>query len=713
MYRESAGQDAPPTVGIVFLKQVLSQGYALPTPMEIRIDNQTFEIDENTLFDWIRLGRIPEDAELSCKALTNGRWKYIHELDLAVDADPKSFEAKLEEKRVLAYRRQLPVVTLALITVNTLAFMLLDRWSGLSQDAQTLTEFGAYSYPLIVEAGEYWRLITHTFLHVGLLHFCLNMGALLGLGYFVERLYGRWRYLILYFVSTIGGSLGSLLFVHTPIGAGASGGIFGLGGVLVVFGLRYKNQLPQRQRHIPYLILLCLGFDIFFVPYVMPNINTVAHLGGLIFGAAIALILPPAIFSGHERERKIIAVFASVLVGLAILSGGIAVSHFFFNSTEAVEKRITTALPPPAAADLPSHIERYEKLLRKRGYVPEYYQNLALLYMKVMQDEPENPYWVSKLKKLYERALLVDPQQPAWNQGISSLYHKTAFKQPDEQEQVKSYIDLYDKVIRRQGYHRILYQNQEYFYSRAKELEPQQKLPWDRRLEQLYKKAISADPNHATWQNNLAWLYVEQKKNTQKAVEFAQQAVKLEPHRITLLDTLGWAYVRHGQYRKALRVFELVLATREERLFGIPLQFQTDLDSNQFSKDLRMAFGNRGFILPPNAEVAIDTENGKWLMTIINGENQVTLVVKKGEDKLNVYTLHNETILQAQESSWKGMTELLQMYIDPGASEEFSRAFFRFYRRMSHQFANGSTAQAQLEGIFNLFQSNHARPLKE
>ena len=238
-------------------------------------------------------------------------------------------------------------------------------------------------------------------------------------------------------------------------------------------------------------------------------------------------------------------------------------------------------------------------------------------------------------------------------------------------------------------------------------------MPWDRRLEQLYKKAISADPNHATWQNNLAWLYVEQKKNTQKAVEFAQQAVKLEPHRITLLDTLGWAYVRHGQYRKALRVFELVLATREERLFGIPLQFQTDLDSNQFSKDLRMAFGNRGFILPPNAEVAIDTENGKWLMTIINGENQVTLVVKKGEDKLNVYTLHNETILQAQESSWKGMTELLQMYIDPGASEEFSRAFFRFYRRMSHQFANGSTAQAQLEGIFNLFQSNHARPLKE
>jgi rhomboid protease GluP len=686
--------------------------------MKIRIDNQIFETDENTLCDWIRLGRIPEDAELSCETLTNGKWIKLHELDLGVDEDPKLLEEKLEEaEEKRGYPRKFPKVTLALIAVNTIVFILLDQGSGHSKNAQILTQFGAYSYPLIVEVGEYWRLITNTFLHVGLLHFCLNMGAILGLGYRVEGLFGRWRFLIIYLVAAIGGSLASLLFVHIPIGAGASGAVFGLSGAFVAFGLRYRKQLSQYQRRECRLLLICIGVDIFVAPFVMSDINTVAHVSGLISGGVVGLLLPPAHYRGDDRERKTVIAFASALVGLTVLSGGIAVSNFFLNSAEAVEERIATASPPRDAADLPSYIERYEKLLRQRGYVPEYYYNLALLYMRMMENEPMHPFWGRKLKKLYGRALLVVPQQPEWHKGLFSLYRKTAFKQPDEQEQIKSYIDLYDKVIRRRGYHRILYQNQEYFYSRAKELEPKHKSPWERRLEQLYKKAVSAAPNHATWQNNLAWLYVEQKRNTQKAVKLAQQAVKLEPQNLVFLDTLGWAYVRHGQYRKALRVFELVLGTPEERLFGIPLKFQTDLDNHQFSEDLRTAFENYGLILPPNAKIEIDTEDEKWMITIINGENEVTLVVKREKNRLNVYTLESETILKAQESSWDGMTELLQSDInadiDSGASEEFSRAFFRFYNRMSRQLVAGSAAQAQLKGLFNLFQSNHARPLKE
>lgn len=682
--------------------------------MKIRIDNQIFETDENTLCDWIRLGRIPEDAELSCETLTNGKWRAIHELDLEVDANPPLLEEKLEQtKKSPSHRRKLPKVTLVLIAINAIAFILLDQGRGYSKDPQLLTQFGAYSYSLIVEAGEYWRLIANTFLHAGLRHFGLNMVAILVLGYLVERLFGQWRYLIIYLVAAIGGSLASLLFIHISIGAGASGAFFGLAGALVAFGLRYRKQLSREQRRECRIILICIGIDIFVMPFFMRDINTVAHVGGVICGAIVGLLLPPANYSDHERERKTVIAFASALVALTMLSGGLAVSNFFLNSAEAVEERIATAVPPHDAAELPSYIERYEELLRKRGYDSGYYYHLALLYMQMMENEPENPFWVSKLKKLYKHGLLMAPQQPAWHEGLRSLYSQTAFKQPDEQKQVKSYIDIYNKVIRRHGYHRILYQNQEYFYLRATELAPQHKAPWERKLEQLYSKAASADQDYTTWPNNLAWLYVQQKKKPRKAVKLAQRAVELEPQSPVLLDTLGWAYVRDKQYIKALRVFELVLGAPERRLFDIPLEFQTDLDNNHFSKDLRTAFGNYGLILPPNAEITIDTENGKWIITIINGANEVTLVVKREQNGLNVYPIKSETILTAQESSWDGMTELLQSDIDPLALEEFSQAFFRFYNRMSRQLVAGSSTQARLEALFNLFQLNHAQPLKE
>ena len=686
----------------------------MPTPMKIRINNQIFETDENTLSDWIQLGRIPGDAELSCETLTNGKWRAIHEIDLEVDANPRLLEEKLEQtKKSPSHRRKLPKVTLVLIAINAIAFILLDQGRGYSKDSQLLTQFGAYSYSLIVEAGEYWRLIANTFLHVGSLHFGLNMMAILVLGYRVERLFGRWRYLIIYLIAAIGGSLVSLLFIHIPIGAGASGAFFGLAGALVAFGLRYRKQISREHRRECRLILICIGIDIFVMPFFMRDINTVAHVGGLICGVVVGLLLPPVDYINRERERKTVIAFASALVALTLLSGALAVSNFFLNSTEAVEERIATAgAPPHDAAELPSYIERYEKLLRQRGYGHGYYYHLALLYMQMMENEPENPSWVSKLKKLYERGLLMAPQQLAWHRGLLWLYDQTAFKQPDEQEQLKSYIDLYNKVIRRHGYHLRLYRSQEYFYLRAKELEPQHKAPWGRRLEQLYKKAVPADPDDATWPNNFAWLYVQQKKKPRKAVQLAQQAVKLEPQNPVLLDTLGWAYVRNKQYNKALRVFELVLGTPEERLFGIPLKFQTDLDNNHFSEDLRTAFGNYGLILPPNAKITINTEQGKWLITIY-GANQVTLVVKREKNRLNVYTIENETILKAQESSWDGMTELLESDIDPLGLEKFSQAFLRFYNRMSRQLMAGSSAQARLDAIFNLFQSNHAQPLKE
>ena len=87
------------------------------------------------------------------------------------------------------------------------------------------------------------------------------------------------------------------------------------------------------------------------------------------------------------------------------------------------------------------------------------------------------------------------------------------------------------------------------------------------------KEPSRKDPENGKWSNNLAWLYVEQQTNPQKTVELALNAVKQIPTEKNFLDTLGWAYFQNGQYRKALRAFEQVIAS--------PVQSEEELKAQE------------------------------------------------------------------------------------------------------------------------------------
>ena len=632
--------------------------------MKIRIDNQTFDIDEKTLFDWVKLGRIPPDAVIFSKTLTNGRWQQISGLESfqQIWGDENRGEAGttkehalekdfLAENKFLAYLRKRPTVTYILIAVNIVVFVLQAGLIARSQDARILIQLGAYSHRLIVEDGEYWRLITHTFLHGGSLHLLLNMGILFIVGKLLEGLYGKSRYLILYLFSAIGGSLATLLVVKDALSVGASGAIFGLIGVLVAFGLRYKSQLPRRRSRIFGLRLLpFIAFDIllgFVITHTHANINifniiilntdnininTAAHLGGLIVGFAGGLILTPSIYTNLQREKKAVATCAAALASLVILSGAVTVWHFFTDSEKTVERQMEAALPAPSGANLLNDITRYEKALLNSGYILQYYAELEQLYWLARENWPEDTRWNDKLKEHYERALVADPNNADWNNHLLVLYGKTAFESSHEMDELEGYyIKLCETVARERGYHQMLYVNLEYFYMRAKALAPQQESSWNRKLEELYHEAIAEDPENPTWNNNLAWFYVEGGMVPQKAVELAQQAVEHAPKKTTFLDTLAWAYLRNGQYRKALRTFEQV------------------------------------FLIPPQTE----------------------------EDP------------PARESGWKGITELVQADIAPQKLREFDQAFLNFYNRLSHQFGSDTDARARLEAVFDLFQAHH------
>nr|WP_054752968.1 rhomboid family intramembrane serine protease [Piscibacillus salipiscarius] len=94
---------------------------------------------------------------------------------------------------------------------------------------------GGLKFNPFIAQGEYWRIITSMFLHIGLIHLLMNMIALYYLGEVTEKIYGTKRFLVIYFIAGIFGSIASFA-TNDSVSAGASGAIFGLFGALLFLG---------------------------------------------------------------------------------------------------------------------------------------------------------------------------------------------------------------------------------------------------------------------------------------------------------------------------------------------------------------------------------------------------------------------------------------------------------------------------------------------
>ena len=196
--------------------------------------------------------------------------------------DKNEVEAKKAED---IFTKKRPVITYALIIINVLVFLAMYIFGKGSEDTLTLLLFGAH-YPVLVRAGDYYRLITSAFLHAGLLHLIFNNYALYVIGSQLESFLGKAKFLIIYLVSAICGSLMSMLF-SDGISVGASGAIFGLLGSLLYFGYNYRVYLGTvlKSQIIPLIILnLVIGF-------ITPGIDNAAHIGGLLGGLGMTMAL--------------------------------------------------------------------------------------------------------------------------------------------------------------------------------------------------------------------------------------------------------------------------------------------------------------------------------------------------------------------------------------------------------------------------------------
>lgn len=200
---------------------------------------------------------------------------------LTTEINTKSSEDAKKAEDI--FSKKVPYVTYGLIIINVIVFILMYIFGKGSENVQTLVDFGA-NYPPYIKGGDYYRLFTSAFLHIGILHLLCNMYSLFVIGSQLESFFGKVKYLIIYVGSAIFGNLMSMLFFD-GVSAGASGAIFGLLGALLYFGYHYRVYLGTtlKSQIIPIILLnLFLGFS-------MTSINNAAHIGGLVGGVLLAI----------------------------------------------------------------------------------------------------------------------------------------------------------------------------------------------------------------------------------------------------------------------------------------------------------------------------------------------------------------------------------------------------------------------------------------
>jgi membrane associated rhomboid family serine protease/Flp pilus assembly protein TadD len=241
------------------------------------------------------------------------------------------------------------LITKILIGLNALVFvvMVLRGVSPFLPSPQQAIAFGADFGPLTLN-GQWWRLVTSMFVHFGIVHIGLNMWCLWNLGRAAEQLMGRASYLLAYFVSGVFASIVSVYWHPMDAGAGASGAIFGMAGVLVSYV--YLKKTPSHLQ-INSKMLGSLGT---FIAYnlafgALPGISNAAHIGGLVMGLAVGAVLPASGASEAARRTRlsiVVILSAIVLVGSAIAAKRLTKSVSELSSVQHLlaEKKTNEAL---------------------------------------------------------------------------------------------------------------------------------------------------------------------------------------------------------------------------------------------------------------------------------------------------------------------------------------------------------------------------------
>lgn len=202
-------------------------------------------------------------------------------------------------------------MTLMLLGANILVFaVMLMAGAGLWHSSTGVQLAWGANFAPATQDGQWWRLVSAMFLHFGVVHLALNMWVLWDVGRLVERLVGRWRFVLIYLASGVLGNLLSLVVQgNQAVSGGASGAIFGLYGALLGFLWRERAQVERAEFR--WLFGAASVFTLFTLGMgqIVPGIDNSAHLGGLLAGALSGSLLarPWTRRSAQNRARPMAA----------------------------------------------------------------------------------------------------------------------------------------------------------------------------------------------------------------------------------------------------------------------------------------------------------------------------------------------------------------------------------------------------------------------
>lgn len=204
------------------------------------------------------------------------------ELFMKITNDIEKHNRDDAKKVESVFKMKKPIITYSLVIINILMYVIPVLFGVYGNFLESFCIYGP-----AIRGGQYYRLITGTFLHANLFHLFFNCYALAVLGSQLESFLGKIKYLIVYLFSAVVGAMFSVTFGGDYYSVGASGAIFGLMGSLVYFGYHYRVYLGNvvKSQIIP-LILMNLG-----IGFLLPGVDNSAHIGGLIAGALITVAL--------------------------------------------------------------------------------------------------------------------------------------------------------------------------------------------------------------------------------------------------------------------------------------------------------------------------------------------------------------------------------------------------------------------------------------
>jgi rhomboid protease GluP len=218
------------------------------------------------------------------------------------------------------------LITPLLVYVNVIVFAVMAMLGmDIFEPQIDILVFGGANYGPLTQEGQWWRLLTSCFVHIGIIHLLLNMYALMCIGKLLEPLVGKIRFIFAYLLTGIIASAVSLFWNPWTVSAGASGAIFGMYGLFLA--LLTTNLIPKKTRN---NLLISIGVFIaynLYYGFTTEGIDNAAHIGGLIAGLIVGFAL--------RIDKRNVLLTCLTSVSLLLIAG-------FSFSSNSVEKGFLT-----------------------------------------------------------------------------------------------------------------------------------------------------------------------------------------------------------------------------------------------------------------------------------------------------------------------------------------------------------------------------------